>query len=354
MKLADRYIIKHVSLALALVLFILTGLQAFLLFVSQLGDIGKADFSLFSALVFVGLQLPSQVYLFFPMASLLGCLIGLSIMAGHHELVILRAAGMSMGQITLAVFKMASVLILAMSLLGEMVIPKMFSWSHDYKDQMLRGGQSLQTTQGLWLHTGQDILMIGKIVSLDHLQEVEQFHLDSDRNLVFVRRIQELTQHKGEWRASSWEQTNLSLTQTTIEHAQDVLWDVRLDPRLLHVSGQEVDEMTFPELRQFLKVQRLTKQNARSYELGYWQRLISPFTTLVMMLLAIPFVFGPLRSSSMGSKLMYGALVGFGFYIINRFCGALSQVYQFPSFLAAIGPTTLFAALGVCLIYKKM
>lgn len=353
MKLVDRYVIKHVFLSLALVLFILTGLQAFILFVSQLGDIGKADFSILSALIFVGLQLPSQVYLFFPMASLLGCLIGLSVMGGHHELVVLRAAGMSIAQITFAVFKMAIVLILGMSLLGEMILPKLFCWSHDYKDQMLRGGQSLQTTKGLWLHTAQDILMIGNIVSLHNLQQIEQFHFDSDRNLIFVRRIQELKQHEGQWRASSWVQTNLLPSKTTVEQAQDVPWDVDLDPRLLHVSQREADEMTFPELHQFLKVQKSTKQNVRNYELGYWQRLISPFTTMVMMLLAIPFVFGPLRTSSMGSKLMYGALVGFSFYIFNRFFGALSQIYQFPSFWAAIVPTALCAAVGIYLMYKK-
>lgn len=353
MKLVDRYIIKNVSLSLALVLFSVTGLQVFLLFVSQLGDIGKADFGMLSAFIFVMMQLPSQIYIFFPIVSLLGCLIGLSVMGGHHELVVLRAAGMSIGQITVAIFKMAILLILGMSLLGELVVPKIFFWSNEYKNQMLRGGQSLQTAKGVWLHTDQDILMIGNIVSLHNLKEIEQFHFDQDRNLIFVRRIQELKQNEGQWRATFWEQTNLMLPKTTVEQARDVPWDVALDPRLLHVWQYEANEMTFPELHQFLKVQKLTKQNFRNYELGYWQRLISPFTTLVMMLLAIPFVFGPLRSSSMGIKLICGATVGFSFYIIDHFCGALSQIYQFPSFWAAIGPTTICAAAGIFLMYKK-
>lgn len=354
MNLADRYIIKTVSLSLALVLFSLTGIQIFLLFVSQLSDIGKADFGMLPALIYVAMQLPSQVYLFFPMASLLGCLIGLSVMGGHHELVVLRAAGMSIGQITLAVFKMAILLILGMSLIGELCIPKMVSWSHEYKNQMLRGGQSLQTTKGLWLHTAQDILMIGSIVSPQSIQDIEQFHFDEDRNLLFIRRIEALSQHEGRWRASAWEQTNLLPNKTTVEQAHDVPWDVDLDPRLLRVSKHDIEEMTFPELHRFLGVQKSTKQNSRNYELKYWQRLVLPFTTLVMMLLAIPFVFGSLRSSTMGEKLMYGALIGFGFYIINHFLNALSQIYQFPSLLAAIGPTVICALLGMALMYKRL
>lgn len=354
MKLVDRYIIKTVLGSLALVLFILTGLQAFILFVNQLGDLGKADFGTLQALIYVGLQLPYQVYLFFPMASLLGCLVGLGVMASQHELVVLQAAGMSMGQITLAVFKMAVVVILVMTILGEMVLPKMVLRSRTYKVHALHGGQVLQTSKGVWLHTGQDILMIGSMVSPTHLEQIEQFHFDSQRRLLYVRRIQSATLKEGHWVASAWKQTNLRLTETIVEQAQDIQWDIKLDPRLLHISQHEPEEMTFLELHQFLVTQKLSQQNIRNFELGYWQRLILPFTTLVMMLLAIPFVFGPLRSSSMGIKLMYGAVIGFGFYILNRFCGSLSQIYQFSTLLAAVGPTAVCAGLGIGLLYRKV
>ncbi|MCK1890503.1 LptF/LptG family permease, partial [Legionella pneumophila] len=49
--------------------------------------------------------MPYQVYLFFPIASLLGCLVGLGVLANHSELVVMRAAGISIGQITGAVLK---------------------------------------------------------------------------------------------------------------------------------------------------------------------------------------------------------------------------------------------------------
>ncbi|HVT62391.1 MAG TPA: LptF/LptG family permease, partial [Legionellaceae bacterium] len=111
-------------------------------------------------------------------------------------------------------------------------------------------------------------------------------------------------------------------------------------------------EMTLWELRQFLLAQKLTHQNVRNYQLGYWQRMTLPVTTMVMMLLAIPFIFGPLRSSTMGSKLMIGAMVGFGFYILNRFCGSLSQIYQFSAVIAAIGPTLICATLGAYLMRR--
>jgi lipopolysaccharide export system permease protein len=66
-----------------------------------------------------------------------------------------------------------------------------------------------------------------------------------------------------------------------------------------------------------------------------------------MMVLAIPFVFGPLRSSTMGAKLLLGASVGFGFHLANRFFGPLADVLHWPPELAAILPTSVFALIGL-------
>ena len=131
-----------------------------------------------------------------------------------------------------------------------------------------------------------------------------------------------------------------------------MIWDVPLKPSILGVSSSEPDEMTLHELRQFLRAQKLSHQTTFNYQLAYWQRLIQPVTTMVMMVLAIPFIFGPLRSSTMGSKLLAGAIVGFGFHIINRFFGPVSQVFQWPPEIAAFGPTCLFALLGLYLMRR--
>ncbi|MDF1684073.1 MAG: LptF/LptG family permease [Legionellaceae bacterium] len=74
---------------------------------------------------------------------------------------------------------------------------------------------------------------------------------------------------------------------------------------------------------------------------------VQPFSTVVIMTLAIPFVFGPLRSSTMGAKLLTGVTVGFSFHLINRFFCPFSQVFLWPSEMAAILPTLLFAILGL-------
>ena len=346
MRLLSQYIARTVMGSIALVTLVLVGIQTFMLFVNQLGDIGKADYDLMQCAFFVLLQVPYQVYLFFPMASLMGCLIGLGILASHNELVVMRAAGVSIGQITVAVLKVAFLLILVLTLLGETFIPKLMQFSINQKMQALNGGQSLRTAKGIWLRYHKDYIFIGTILEDSTLQNVQQFHFDAKHHLQIARSIERIDYQKGSWLAHGVDQTILGTNHTQAEHLDSMAWDVKLKPSTVRVTSRRPDEMTLLELHHYLHDEKMNKQVAYNYQLLYLQRLVQPFTTVVMMVLAIPFIFGPLRSSTMGLKLVTGSIVGFSFYMIAHFFGPLCLVLQWPVEVAAFAPTLLFALLG--------
>lgn len=352
MKLVEQYVAKTVLSSIALVTLMLAGLQIFILFVNQLGDLGKAHYGLLSASAFVFLQLPYQVYLFFPMASLLGCLIGLGMMANHRELVIMRASGMSIWQVTLSVFKAAVGLILILTLLGETVVPQLSRAANDKKMAALSNGQTLRTAKGMWLRYQNDFITIGTVDSSTALSHVSQFRFDASHHLRLARQMAHIDYEQGGWNATQVDETLITDDRTQSRHLPTLKWDVPLKPAVFGLSSSEPDEMTLHELRQFIRAQKVTKQSVIHYELDFWQRIFQPITTLVMMMLAIPFIFGPLRSSTMGAKLLAGATVGFGFHILNRFFGPLSQVFQWSPILAAIGPTGVFALVGALLMRR--
>lgn len=352
MRLVDRYIVKTVLASIALVTLMLTGLQLFILFVNQINDLGKADYGLLQASLYVFLQVPYQVYLFFPMASLLGCLIGLGVLANHHELVVMRASGVSIAEVTLAVFKVALFLILLVTALGETLMPRLIHYAYDQKMQALNGGQTLRTAHGIWLRQANDFIFIGTILPDYTLQQVYQYHFNENHTLQFARRIDSIHYVAGQWQAQHIAETTIYPKQTVAKLIPAMAWEVNIKPDLLMVSSHEPDEMSLLELHQYLRAQSMSHQIPSNYQLAFWQRLVQPLTTLVMMLLAIPFIFGPLRSSTMGAKLLLGVTIGFGFYIINRFFGPLSHLFQWPPALAALAPTVLFACLGVYLMHR--
>lgn len=352
MRLLDRYIAKMILMSIGLVTFMLAGLQVFMLFVNQLDDLGKGDYGLLQAALFVLLQMPYHVYLFFPMASMLGSLIGLGIMANHRELIVMRAAGMSIGQITVAVLKASVIVILLVTISGETLIPKLARLANDHRMLALTGGQALRTAQGLWLRDKNDFITIGVVTSDNTMHDVYQFRFDSSHTMRLARQIATISLKDGQWQAYGVNETQINDSSTKAHYTKEMTWDVPMQPAILTLSTAEPDEMTLRELHHYLRAQKGNHQSALSYQLTYWQRLFQPLTTVVMMMLAIPFIFGPLRSSTMGSKLLIGATVGFGFHIINRFFGPVSQVLQWPSLIAALGPTCLFALLGLFLMRR--
>ncbi|CEG57945.1 LPS export ABC transporter permease LptG [Legionella fallonii] len=351
-RILDRYIAKTVLLAIGLVTLMLAGLQVFILFVGQLDDLGKVDYGILQATYFVLLQLPYQIYLFFPMASLLGCLIGLGVMANHSELIVMRSAGMSIGQITWAVLKASIIVIILITSMGETLVPFMSHYANDYKTAALSGGQTLRTAQGVWLRYGNDFISIGSILPNNVLQNIYQFRFDEQHHLKIARDIDEAKYVDNSWIAYGVKQTEFYSDHTKATTFNSIPWDVQVKPHILQISGINPDEMTLHELNRYIREQKRNHQNAHNYKFAFLQRIIQPLTTMVMMILAIPFIFGPLRSSTMGFKLLVGATVGFGFHIVNRFFGPVSTVFQWPAELAAVGPTLIFALLGLYLMKR--
>lgn len=352
MKILDRYIIKIIWMSIGLVTLMLAGLQIFILFVNQLDDLGRNDYGIWQALIYVLLQMPYHVYLFFPMASLLGSLIGLGILANHRELIVMRSAGFSIYQITLSVLKAALLLIVIVTILGETLVPKLARMANDERMQALSGGQALRTARGVWLRYQNDFITIGTVMPGNILQNVVQFHFDPQHHMKFARKLEQVSFSNGSWQAKNIEETHFNDEQTSTQKMAAMRWDVDIKPAILSVSANEPDEMSLHELNQYLRIQKSTHQSASNYQLAFWQRIFQPFSTVVMMILAIPFVFGPLRSSTMSSKLLAGATVGFSFHIINRFFGPVSQVLQWPPLFAAAAPTLIFALLGLYLMRR--
>jgi Predicted permeases len=97
---------------------------------------------------------------------------------------------------------------------------------------------------------------------------------------------------------------------------------VNLDPTVLKLSNIDPDEMTIFQLYRYIQLQARHHQDVSRVQLVFWQRCFQPLSTMVMMMLAIPFVFGSLRSSMIGVKLLLGTCCGFAFYTLNHFLAA--------------------------------
>jgi lipopolysaccharide export system permease protein len=354
MKILHRYIAKSVIAATALVLLVMVGLVFIIDFLEELKDVGSGDYGFAQAFVHVLLESPRHLYQFFPMLVLIGGVVGLGILSAHQELVVMRTAGFSVKRITLAVIVAALVLTLAATSVGELLVPKAHHLATTRKQSEQNGGQAVATLSGIWIHEGNDFLQIKRVEGLQHLFGVTRYQFDTQHHLLATYYVASLAREHGKWRTRDVLKTTFANNKTQSEHITEMDWDMPLNPNLLNVGLIEPPEMSLTTLHNYSRHLVQNGLQAGDFQWEFWKRIFQPLTTIVMILLAIPFVLNSSRSVTMGWRVFFGIVVGFVFYIINAFLGQFSIVFQFSPLFAALIPTLLFAFLGYIFATKAL
>jgi lipopolysaccharide export system permease protein len=110
--------------------------------------------------------------------------------------------------------------------------------------------------------------------------------------------------------------------------------------------------MSIRGLYQYIDFLKNNGLDAASYQHALWNKVAAPFITGVMVFLAIPFVFGPLRSVGIGHRIFIGGLVGIGFYLINQVFTYVGVVYSVNPVVSAFLPASLAFALGYLMMRR--
>ncbi|MDR3492270.1 MAG: LPS export ABC transporter permease LptG [Gammaproteobacteria bacterium] len=352
MMMLNRYIIKTVLLTTAVVILVMMALFFIINFLDELRDIGTGDYGFSSAVIHVLLGLPNNLYQFFPMIALLGGVIGLGILASHQELVVMRAAGFSVLRIATANLTAALVLIVIVTLAGEWIAPKAHQMAENQKQSAENGGQAIQTAAGIWIHEGNNFLNINQVMGLHHLKGVTRYEFDSQHHLLATYYVKSLDFESQQWLMRDAVKTTIANNQAHSEEITQGLWDLALNPQLLNVGLVEPAAMSLFQLNAYSRHLVENKLQATDFQFEFWKRIFQPLSTLVMILLALPFVFRSSRAVTMGWRVLLGISIGFIFYILNAFAGQFSVVFQFSPLFAALFPTLLCAIVGVSLALR--
>ncbi|MBY0378337.1 MAG: LPS export ABC transporter permease LptG [Gammaproteobacteria bacterium] len=353
MRLLNRYICRTVLGTTLVVIIALISMDFFIQLMNEIDDLGRGNYGIMQALIFVLMELPRDVYQLFPMAGLIGCLMGLGLLASSSELVVMRASGVSLAQITRAVFIAILIMVAVVTFLGEAVGPRAMLYGEQLKALARSGGQALATRNGLWLRDGADFVRIQTVQTAKVLDNVTRYSFNEQHQMTKMIYAAHARYENGAWSLDDVKETDVALNGTvTSKTAPTGVWHMQLNPAVLKITQIDPDEMTLSKLYQWIEYRKANGLRYNNYALTFWQRIFQPLATCVMMLLAIPFIFGPLRSATMGLRLVAGVIVGFSFYILNQLFGPISLVYQLPPILAAIIPMTLFACIGVLFIRR--
>ncbi|MEB7890612.1 LPS export ABC transporter permease LptG [Hafnia alvei] len=350
----DRYIGRTIFSTIMATLFMLVSLSGIIKFVDQLRKVGQGDYSAAGAGLFTLLSVPKDIEVFFPMAALLGALLGLGMLAQRSELVVMQAAGYTRMQIASSVMKTAIPLVILTMAIGEWVAPEGDQAARNYRAQQMYGGSLLSTQNGLWAKDGSDFIFIQRVTGEKTIQGISIYTFDKERHLQKLRYANSATFEGNQWKLSQVEESNLTDSKR-ITGSQTIsgMWKTNLTPDKLGVVAMSPDSLSISGLYHYVKYLKQSGQESSRYQLNMWSKIFAPLSVAVMMLMALSFIFGPLRSVPMGVRVLTGISFGFLFYVLDQIFGPLSLVYSVPPVLGALLPSLLFLLISIYMLLRK-
>ncbi|AUX92157.1 LPS export ABC transporter permease LptG [Mixta gaviniae] len=352
----DRYIGKTIFNTIMLTLFMLVSLSGIIKFVDQLRKTGQGAYTALDAGYYTLLSVPKDIEIFFPMAALLGALLGLGTLAQRSELVVMQASGFTRLQIALSVMKTAIPLVLLTMAIGEFVAPQGEQMARNFRAQQLLGGSLLSTQSGLWAKDGNNFIYIERIKGDNQLDGVSIYNFSDERRLKSVRYAATATWDKEtrRWKLGQVDESDLSNPkQIGGKQSLNGEWKTNLTPDKLGVVALDPDALSIRGLYNYSKYLKQSGQESGRYRLNMWSKIFQPLSVAVMMLMALSFIFGPLRSVSMGVRVVTGISFGFLFYVLDQIFGPLSLVYGLPPVMGAVLPSAAFFAISVWMLMKR-
>lgn len=157
--------------------------------------------------------------------------------------------------------------------------------------------------------------------------------------------------HRYWWQLSDVYQVVIAQTVQQNHHHQQALV-LPIAPNHVHLLTKDADDLSVTDL--YAHKQLMAQQNLRSlqHELNFWQKLFSPLAILSLVLVATSFVFGSVRTYSLGLRMVVALLVGLLFSYLSDLSAFVSLATKVSPLLMTVLPIVLSATVGMWLLTK--
>ena len=357
------YIARQVLAAMLLVWFVFGGLDLLISTIEEIGDTQRG-YGVWQAMRHMLYIAPRQLYELLPASALIGALAGLGSLAASNELVAMQAAGYSRWQITLAVMQ-PTVLVMVLGLaLGEYVAPPLEIQAGIDKTLALGAHVGMSRT-GHWERDGSAFYHFN-YVEASTLHGVTLFEFDDQQRLVHQVVAEEAIYRgpvagkadRNNWQMMNGKDFNFIYQDNNVTNSRQSFternWELDMTPELLQMLVVDPADMAISDLWRFAGRFLQQGQDAAPYFMGFWRKALQPLNTAVLVLVAISFIFGPLRSASMGLRVFSAICLGLAVTIVQKLLQQLSLVYHLPPLSAVLLPILVCFLAGIVLLQKRI
>ncbi|HMN43445.1 MAG TPA: LPS export ABC transporter permease LptG [Povalibacter sp.] len=344
MSLLSRYVMRNVIGYTLLVLLVLAVLNGLYLLISQQDEVGVGNYTGVSALMYVGLNLPQTAFDMLPIASLIGALLSLGNLARSLELVVIRAAGVSVVRIGAWVFGAGVLLMAATWALGEYVAPPLEQYAREMKTFQKFQDYSMAGNRAAWAKDGDTILSVQRQSAENSFGGVYVFQFDAQRRLLSVGKAGNASIDKqNRWTLGDYRQSKVENDRIVPEQHASATLETNLSAEFLGLAAIKPDAMPVRALTGYIAHLKRNGLDANSAEAAMWARIARTVAVSIIVVLAVPFAFGPMRSTGTGARTVVGIMVGVLFLLLARLMDSSGAIFDLPPIVVGWTPTVVLA-----------
>ena len=353
MHILDRYIWSHFLRSTFVVVLALVGLLSLVILLDQLGEVDD-NYGLSQALTYMIYKVPGLTYQLFPISMMLGALISLGSLASSSELVAIRTSGVSIIRIISALMVPVVSISLVALLLAQFLVP----FAEERAEQLKASNQTKSSTQdfsvGKWVKQDNTFLHIAGAGGSGDLYGITRYDFNAEKQLQalsFAKQARYEPVSKV-WVLSSVQTTLITENSTQAVVNESVSWDLSLTPEFIQTVLYKVDNLSLTGLLKYSRFLAQQGLDTATFMLSFWSKLFQPLAAISLVIIGAAFVFGPLRSVTVGQRTITGIVVGLLFKFSQELIAPTSQIVGFPPVLAALIPILISLMVGLWLLAR--
>ncbi len=347
MRILDRYILKSVISIFLSCIFVFLFLYVIIDLLSNLEEILKQQVNLGLLIRYYLSYLPVMFVQVSPFACLLSTVYTFGKLNHNNEIIAMRSSGLSIFEITRDVLIFGFLISLLVFWVSDRFLPGALAENQRIKTQMDEGikkskPRRIEMITNLTMYGLKNrLFFISKFFPAAKTMEgITILEHDEHQNLTKKIVASKGVYQDGLWRFYQCITYNFDQNGQVVEepvYFEEEIMTIAETPRDFASLRQKPELMDIREMQDY--IWRISKSGAttviRNLKVDLYQRFTMPFTSIIIMLLGIPFSLLMRKRATGMSSIGVSIIVGFLYYILDAVCLAVGKSGLIMPLLAA-------------------
>lgn len=283
----------------------------------------------------------------------LGTLFLLVNLGVHNELIAMKSAGLKVSTIAQPILFLGCLLGIITFLVQDRLVPISFRTATELREVYIDKEKAVaaeKTLSNITYQTGGSQVYYFRTLTPISGKVNDAVILWMDKST--GRAYQKVTAKKGTWKKNSWEFEGITEHQIDARgrilgepkiYVKKLYPDADVSPKDLTNATRESIFLTYREMKQIRDKLKASGVNVQAENLSLQSRLASPWQSLVMILITLPFLAKTHNRRSIAAAVLICVALAFAYHVFGAICLALGHSGKIPAFISAWLSHVLFA-----------